>query len=89
MAVGRFEDGTPIVLSGSAGAVYTNDFVYKSPVAAKSLDRPASNAPPTLISARSIRAAPRRAPAWRTSASGGSPGAAFPTASRIPASATR
>ena len=38
MAVGRFEDGTPIVQSGVAGQVYTNDFVYKSPVPVKSLD---------------------------------------------------
>jgi Dyp-type peroxidase family len=38
MAVGRFEDGTPVVVSATAGQVYTNDFVYKSPDPTKSLD---------------------------------------------------
>ncbi|HEV7659746.1 MAG TPA: hypothetical protein VGO55_07860 [Allosphingosinicella sp.] len=38
MAVGRFEDGTPVVSFEKAGQVYTNDFVYKSSVPAKSLD---------------------------------------------------
>ena len=38
MAVGRFEDGTPVVISNRPGHAYTNDFVYKSGDAAKSLD---------------------------------------------------
>ncbi|MDB5683434.1 MAG: peroxidase [Sphingomonas bacterium] len=38
LTVGRFEDGTPAVVSSTAGHAYTNDFVYKSPDPAKSLD---------------------------------------------------
>jgi Dyp-type peroxidase family len=38
MAVGRFEDGTPVVLSSAAGHAYTNDFVFKSSDPVESLD---------------------------------------------------
>jgi Dyp-type peroxidase family len=38
MAVGRFEDGTPVAVFPDADKVYTNDFVYKSSDPAKSAD---------------------------------------------------
>ena len=38
MAVGRFEDGTPVVQSETAGQIYTNDFIYEADDPTKSLD---------------------------------------------------
>jgi Dyp-type peroxidase family len=38
MAVGRFEDGTPVAVFEQEGNQYTNDFVFKSPVPGKSVD---------------------------------------------------